>query len=338
MYQKINDVMKGKVLMLLDENLPVRKISSKLGIAKSTIHNIKKKHSKQGNLNRKQGSGRPMILSDLDITFIADEKEKEKRISAPSMRKKLKEKMNISVSDQTIRNYLKNLGYVASSPAQVPLLTIVHKRRRLEQCKIWNFEPKTYWNDVIFSDEVPFNMKNSDGKSWVWRKPGERYHDDFTNKKVKYGGGKVMLWGCFSARGVGKICIIKGKMNSEQYVDILSNNLFQSVDKFRFSSFKFVQDNDPKHTSKYTKEYFRYKKINVLPWPSNSPDLNPIENLWAYLKGRIVNIEFKKPDDLFTKVKEEWESIPVEICLKLVDSMKKRILEVINAKGGSTKY
>ena len=97
-----------------------------------------------------------------------------------------------------------------------------------------------------------------------------------------------MLWGCFSVAGSGRLVKIEGKMNAAMYRDILEENLLQSALDLRLGRwFIFQQDNDPKHTAKISKEWLQDSSVNVIEWPSQSPDQNPVERLWCDLKKAV---------------------------------------------------
>ncbi len=91
--------------------------------------------------------------------------------------------------------------------------------------------------------------------------------------------------------------------------------------------------NDPKHTAKATKEWLQKKHIKVLEWPSQSPDLNPIENLRRELKARVAKRQPGNLNDLERICKEEWDKIPPETCANLVTNYKKCLTSVIANKG-----
>ncbi len=76
-------------------------------------------------------------------------------------------------------------------------------------------------------------------------------------------------------------------MDAIAYKNILANNLFQSAAKMGLDYFYFQHDNDPKHTSKFYNKYLEFQEINTLDWPTQSPDLNPIEHVWALIKTKL---------------------------------------------------
>ena len=101
-------------------------------------------------------------------------------------------------------------------------------------------------NKILWFDETKIELLGLNAKRHVWRKHG-------TIPTVKHGGGSIMLWGCFSAAGTGRLVRIEGKMNGAKYRDILDDNLLQSAQNLR--RFTIQQDNNPKHTAKTTQEW-----------------------------------------------------------------------------------
>jgi transposase len=119
----------------------------------------------------------------------------------------------------------------------------------------------------------------------------------------RYGGGSIMLWGCVSVSGTGRLVRIEGKMNGAKYREILDENLLQSAqDNRQERRFTFQHGNDPKHTTKKRQEWCRDKSLNILEWPSQSPDLNLIEHLWRDLK---IAVQQRFPSNSPTRVSAE---------------------------------
>ena len=139
--------------------------------------------------------------------------------------------------------------------------------------------------------------------------------------------------------GPGKLTFIDDRMNADIYTDILKENLEPSAQLLRLNDdFIFQHDNDLKHTAKKTKEYLSQKQVNILEWPAQSPDLNPIKHLCAILDRKIGDRSFRKKEELKRAVEKAWAEISQAETQKLLESMKSRLKEVILAKGGPTKY
>ncbi len=297
-----------------------KKNSAALKVPKSTVASIILKWKTFGTTRTLPRAGRPAKLSYRGRRALVREVKKNPKITVAELQRCIRE-MGESCRKSTITAALHQSGLYGKVARRKPLLSARHMKARME------FAKKHLKDSLVWS------------KRYVWRKPGTAHHLFNTVPTVKRGGGSIMLWGCFSAAGTGRLIAIEGKMNVAKYRDILDENLLQSAQDLRLGRrFTFQQDNDPKHTAKITKEWLHNNSVTVLEWPSQSPDLNPIEHLWRDLKMAVHQRLPSNLTELERICKEEWQRIPKSRCEKLVASFPKRLMAVLNQKGASTKY
>jgi transposase len=237
----------------------------------------------------------------------------------------------MTVSRYTVGRRLKEHNVRWKSLLKKPLLSQVQIERRL----LWaNDNLDRDWTRVIFTDESSFELNCQVTRAWQIRGKPKIYHT------VKH-PTKVNVWGCFSSRGFGKLVIISGILESKQMVEIYEKGLLPSAKKFygeKNRNWHLLEDGDPKHTSKVSKAWKANKKVKVLDWPANSPDCNPIENVWAFLKAKIRQRNITCKDGLIRAIKEEWTSLSIEYAQTLASSGTRRCKAVIENNGDWIPY
>jgi DDE superfamily endonuclease len=250
-----------------------------------------------------------------------------------------------NVSHQTLARHLKDYGLVSRVRRTKPWISLAAQEKR----RLWAIEHAGWtvddWKRVIFSDESKFMLFKSDGRQWCWIKPGQALDPRFTKKTVKHGGGSLMVWGCVTAEGMGRLHWINGIMKGVDYIEILNNHLlgtlrYRKLKKTGKTVIIFQQDNDPKHTSHVASDWFARKKVKKLAWPPSSPDMNIIEHVWHQLDRlvRACNLLPKNKEQLWEALQEEWAHFPKSSLDDLYESMPHRVEAPKKARGSHTKY
>lgn len=345
--RRLSKLERGKAYGLSEAGWNPYQIAKELECAPITIRELLKKIEKHESLDDAPRTGRPKSTTPREERTIKFRSLKDRRITGKAMALKeaptfCKNKLSI----RTARNILREADLNGRVARNKPLLSKKNRLARFQWAKIHRQVTVEEWKRVIFSDESPFTLFQEGGKIYVRRRVGEEFLDECLFPTVKHGGGKIQVWGCFSWRGAGPLKRINGIMDAAMYREILKAHMAPYLKKLAEEKkvaeeeIMFQQDNDPKHTSKKVKNYLSNKKIIVLDWISQSPDMNPIENAWKYLKNRLVE-HTPKPsnlDEVFEIIKEEWSKIPLSYFQGLIEGMPRRVQALYDARGHHTKY
>ncbi len=219
-----------------------------------------------------------------------------------------------------------------------PLLNNRQRQKHLAWAKDKKDWTATEWSKVMFSDESKFCISFGNQGPRVWRKRAEAQNPRCLRSSVKF-PQSVMVWGAMSSAGVGPLCFLRSKVNTAVYQEVSEHFMLPAADQlYGDADFIFQQDLAPAHSAKATSTWFKDHGIPVLNWPANSPDLNPIENLWGIVKRKMRYARPNNAEELKATIRATWALITPEQCHRLIDSMPRRIAAVIQAKGAPTKY
>lgn len=321
------------------EGASQRQICEKVNVPKSTIQGVISRFVHENRVADKERIAPNKIFNETDERKIIRMSKKNQRMSAPMLVKEMEKGLGKICHPQTMRRVLNNGGMYCRMARRKPLLSDKNKKARVKFAKDHMAKGSAFWDTVLFCDESKYNIFGCDGDRRIYRENGAALKEQNLYATVKHGGGHVMVWGCMAASGVGKLVFIDGIMDKTQYLNILKKNLQDSVDQLGLGSdYRFYQDNDPKHQSGIVQSFLIWTCPHIVQTPAQSPDLNPIENLWDYLERKIRKRTITGLPSLKNALQEEWANIPASYTQKLVDSIPRRLNMVLAQKGLPTKY
>jgi transposase len=349
------------MLGLRDARLSHAEIAEKTNRSKSAVTRALQRYDIKTFKGVAPPPGNPKKLSNREVRGMI-------RVVNTNRRSALSDITNLlptKVSDRTLRRRLKDAGIQKHIAVKKPMLTEQHMQKRLEfalEYKNWTVRD---WNKVVWSDESKVEIGRNSRPVWVFRSQEEKYHKDCLTTVFKSNRTSIMVWGCFATNKVGPLLTFpKGGIDSVEYIQTLKDGLlpfFEEVNGIEESEdpecirvatvgdYIFQQDNAPIHNSHATRAFFHQYNLLVMKWPPNSPDLNPIENLWTKMKAEFHKeweaLGSKRPSQSAEAMavcrallKRVWKGALGDLPGNLVEPMPRRIAAVIEAKGGHSKY
>lgn len=246
--------------------------------------------------------------------------------SAREAHQRLNRIQNLSpISYNPVRNYMKSLGEFKKPSLKVEVSPI-NKGKRLKYCfKHQNFN----FQRVLFSDESIFQLNANNAKRFHLK--GQK-----PPRKTKFNPNtKIMVWGGISYQGKTTLKVISGTLKSDGYLTILKEKRKQMLDLFkRRKIWFFQQDGAPCHRPKKIKNYIkRWITKRILPHPPQSPDLNPIELIWAQMKRMVEDKRPQSKADLLRAITNSWDLISLQDIRRCIDNVPKKIQKIIENEG-----
>ena len=323
--QKLDYSVRQAIVKLPKEKHTIREISEKGKRSKSVVGRVVKSYNDTGKI---------VLLKPADPAKLRQEDHFQ---SCTEIKRVMNSTSCVNVSRLTVSRRLQEIGLSNRTPGKKPLVSSKNKKRLefANRYVIWTYEN---WAKVFFSNESKFNLFGNDGKNNVKRRIGERLSAKCTKKTVKFGDGSVMVFGMFSSQGTTPLVRLQTRVNAQIYKNIVQDHVVPIIQNSGFDRATFMQDNAPCHKAKVVMSYLSEQDFEIMDWPLQSPDLNPIENLWNILGVKVMERNPTNTEDLWVKLQEEWSKNSIEDCQELILSCSRRCAAVIESKGSFTKY
>ena len=322
------EVMREKIKTLLIGDTPTE-ISRILDVDRGTVYRVKKRLQTNMTLKHKRGGGRPNLLSDSIKYTAAQFIKSDPETSVRKLTTRIAKTKKLTVSKSTVHLTLQKLKYSKPFPVQIPLLSEKNRLFRIEWAQKNKFK---LWCRAVFADEASFWLNR--GKVRMWTKSGKK-----RSQKTTKHSPKLHIWAAFSSFGTFPLCIFRQNLDAQFFVKILGWHLLTQAETFHGNRWFLVQDNDPKHRSKLAQQWISEKMPNnVFQWPSQSPDLNSIENLFGWLKNQVSKQHPKSLTELEKCIQAIWDSLTPEFLAPYWKSMRRRCQMVVENDGNKIKY
>jgi len=331
----------AQAVILLEEGWSFRRIGQRFGVSHTSISRMIERYRETGQHLRRPGQGRHRITTRVQDRFLRVSAVRQRFVTGRLLQTQLQDAAGLRISTDTVRRRLADSNLRPRIPARGPALTPEHRRARLNFAREhihWAVED---WERVLWSDESRFCLYNSDRRVRVYRRPNERYAQcNFQNTRL-FGGGSVMFWGGISLTARTDLVVINnGSLTADRYIrEILQDHVIPFA-PYIGENFLFQHDNARPHVAQIVQNYLNEVGIDTMEWPANSPDLNPIENVWDMIYRRFQKLP-NPPNNLnglTEDIVQIWNNLDQNDIRSVMLSMNNRCRAVIQNRGGNTHY
>ena len=300
-----------------------------IAVTRVGVHDFIRRVEERGSLMRAPGSGRPSKIVTAVKAIVERQMQDDDETTATQIHAMLSAR-GYDLSLRTILRCRTSIGWTFRGSAYCQLIRTVNMEKRLA----WALEYKDDdFEDVIYTDECTIQMESH--RRFCCRKEGQPPR---LKPRAKH-PFKVHVWAGISKKGRTGICIFTGMMDRFVYIDIIKRTLLPFLNDVYPSGHRLMADNDPKHTSIAAREFLEKNGVNWWRTPAESPNMNPIENLWHEMKEYVRReVKPKTKDELVSGIEEFWKTVDVAKCGKYIGHLKKVIPKVIEVKGAATGY
>ncbi|KAH9641330.1 hypothetical protein HF086_002652 [Spodoptera exigua] len=333
-HKNLSRVERNSIINLRDSGLNISEISRELNMSRNTVKLWLRRFDSEGSLERMPRMPQPTILTQERVQRMVSIFEQHPFTSTRLLAEEFE------CTAQTIRNGLRRAGIKNRKPAKKISLTEAHKAARVRFARDYrDFD----FSHVIFTGEKSFQSSQI-GRRYLWRVNNTRYEPRNVLPNNESGHVVVNMWAWMSAAGPGELVYIPGRATGATYLELLQDTMLPTVrvvyPEAEHPEITFIQDNCPIQRSRIVQQWIdQQPNLRTVPWPSRSPDLNPVENLWAIMVQRWDPRSERTKEALVAHVDEVWESLRgSDLCESLVKSMRSRCDAVIDAGGALTKY
>ncbi|GFX32664.1 transposable element Tcb2 transposase [Trichonephila clavipes] len=318
----IDDFMRGRIIGKIEEGRKITDVAREFDIAHSVVSRLWKSFKLSqvvgylkttGMCSRRHGE---VVLEVRRLQKTDISSYQQKGTGAPQLSRWLNQFLAASgkqIYRKTVARRLRGGGLYARRPVVCVPLTRQHRTARLQWCHEHHNWTEQDWACVLFSDESRFSLSSDCRRQLIWRESGTAYRPENIQENDRYPTCSIMVWAGIMINGRTCLHVVaNGTMTGQRYIDevLLPHDCLDS------------------------------EGIQRLVWPTRSPDLNPIENVWDALGRQVAGRNYPptNKDTLIRALTEEWDKLPQQLLDNVVQSMVRRVECYITLHGGHIPY